>query len=283
MTHYDPPLVASLGSVPPQPTPRRLALVLVLDLLIILLAWVVTSVIVVGLVVGLRAVQQGLGFGDINALGRDGMLRLIGVDGILLALIVQNVIFAGVPLLRTRLVRREPLSSIGIQAPRPLRLLGYGIATGLLLLVANAALGTLFASFGVRQNQAEQYPLFAGDYVGQALFMLGAAVLVPIGEEILFRGYLFHTLRRIGAGTNWGLPLAFVVSALLFGLAHSLAATEGVVALIVPTFVMGIGLAYVVHRTGSVLPAIVAHAMNNGVALLALVTCVNNPGLCPGF
>jgi membrane protease YdiL (CAAX protease family) len=38
-----------------------------------------------------------------------------------------------------------------------------------------------------------------------------------------------------------------------------------------------------VRRTGSLLPSIVAHALNNGVALLALVTCVNNPGICPGI
>jgi uncharacterized protein len=283
MAHYDQSFVAPLGGTPSQPTPRRLALVLALDLLLIVLAWVVTAVIVLVAVVGLRAVQQGMGLGDLAELGRDGMLRLVGVDGILLALVVQNAIFAGVPLLRTRVVRREPLASIGLHAPRPLRLIGYGIAAGVLLLIANAAIGSLFASFGVRQNQADQYPLFAGDFLGQALFMLGAAVIVPIGEEILFRGYIFHTLRRIGAGMNWGLPLAFVLSALLFGLAHALAATEGVVALIVPTFVMGLGLAWVVHRTGSVLPSIIAHAMNNGVALLALVTCVNNPGLCPGF
>jgi hypothetical protein len=37
------------------------------------------------------------------------------------------------------------------------------------------------------------------------------------------------------------------------------------------------------HRTGSLLPGIIAHAVNNGVALAVLLVCVNFPGIdqCP--
>jgi membrane protease YdiL (CAAX protease family) len=280
MTQYDQPLAAPLIGLTP-PTPRRLALELLLDLLIIAVAVVVISFGLVGALLGVRAVQQGLSPADIAALGQDGMLRLLGVDGVLLALVAQNAVFVGVPLVRSRL-RGEPVAAIGLQARQPLRLALLGLGLGALLLVANALLGALFVSLGVRQNQVEQYPLFAGDYLGQAMFMLGAALVVPIGEEVLFRGYLFHTLRRIGAGTAWGLPVAYAVSAAAFGVAHALAATQGVAALVVPTIVMGLALAWAVQRTGSLLPSIVAHSLNNGVALLALVTCVNNPGMCPG-
>lgn len=279
MAEYDHTLAPPPVQLAP---PRRLALELALDLLIIAVAWVVTSIAVGLAVLVARALMQGLSLADLGGLGNEGVLALMGADGVLLALLVQNAIFVGVPLLRTRLLRREPLATIGLRAPAPLRLTLYGLGLGALLLAANAALGALFASFGVRQNQAEQYPLFAGDYLGQALFMLGAAVVVPVGEEVLFRGYVFHTLRRIGAGTAWGLPVAFLLSAALFGVAHALAATQDVVALVIPTTVMGLGLAWAVHRTGSLLPCIIAHAMNNGVALLALAACVNNPGLCQG-
>jgi hypothetical protein len=37
------------------------------------------------------------------------------------------------------------------------------------------------------------------------------------------------------------------------------------------------------HRTGSLIPCIIAHAMNNSVGLLALVVCVNSPGICPNI
>jgi membrane protease YdiL (CAAX protease family) len=34
-------------------------------------------------------------------------------------------------------------------------------------------------------------------------------------------------------------------------------------------------------RSGSLLPGIVAHALNNSIAFAALLTCINNPGVCP--
>jgi membrane protease YdiL (CAAX protease family) len=75
----------------------------------------------------------------------------------------------------------------------------------------------------------------------------------------------------------------FVVSALFFSLAHAAAASQDVIALLVPAFVMGLLLAYGVYRTGSIVPSIIAHAMNNGLALVALLTCINNPGICPNI
>jgi uncharacterized protein len=282
MTQYDQQYPAPTVSLPPAPAPRRLALELVLDLLILLVALFVTALGLLAAIIGVRVAQQQISPADLAGLSAANQLELIGVGGVFLVLLVQNLLFIAVPLVRTRLLRREPLAAIGLQAPSPLRLVLFGFGLGALVLVGNALLGLLFSSLGIRQNQAEQYPLYAGDYMGQALFMLGAAVIVPIGEEILFRGYLFGTLRRIGAGRSWGLPAAYLVSAVVFGLAHSLAATQGIVGLIVPTTVMGLLLAWGVQRTGSVLPSIVAHSVNNGVALIALVTCVNNPGMCPG-
>jgi uncharacterized protein len=281
MTQYDQQYPAPTVSLPPTPAPRRLALELVLDLLILLVALFVTALGLLAAIIGVRVAQQQISPADLAGLSAANQLELIGVGGVFLVLLAQNLLFIAVPLVRARL-RRESLATVGLQAPSPLRLVLFGFGLGALVLVGNALLGLLFSSLGVRQNQAEQYPLYAGDYMGQALFMLGAAVIVPIGEEILFRGYLFGTLRRIGAGRSWGLPAAYLLSAVVFGLAHSLAATQGIVGLIVPTTVMGLLLAWGVHRTGSVLPSIVAHGVNNGVALIALVTCVNNPGMCPG-
>lgn len=280
MTEFQTPLAAPAGQLPTQRR-RRLAIDLTIDLVLVAVATVISSVVVVGAVLAARLVLQGGSLSSLGSLEAGELLELMGVGGILAALLVQNAIFLGIPLLRVKLLRREPLSAIGLQAPRAARLVAYGVGIGALVLIANALIGSVFVALGVRQNQAAQYPLFAGDYLGQALFMLGAAVVVPIGEEILFRGYLFQTLRRIGEGRAWGLPAAYLISATVFGLAHALSATEGVLALIVPTLVMGLVLAWVVQRTDSVLPSIIAHAINNGVALLLLVTCVNNPGLCP--
>ncbi len=266
---------------PPIAAPRAMIGALVIDLLLAALATLMLSILVVGAVIMVRAAQSGLDLNTLGQLGRDEALRLVGSDGMLVLLVLQNAVFAGIPVVRVRALRREPLHVLGFTAPRPLRLVMFGIGLSVLTLILNGAAGAVFVALGIRQNQAALYPLFAGDYAGQALFLLGAAVLAPIGEEVLFRGYLFGSLRRLAGTSRPWIICAYGVSALLFALAHSLAATEGVLGLLIPSFLIGLALAWGFDRTGSLLPGIVAHALNNGIAFAALLTCVNNPGACP--
>jgi membrane protease YdiL (CAAX protease family) len=57
---------------------------------------------------------------------------------------------------------------------------------------------------------------------------------------------------------------AYIISALLFAILHlNLPA-------FIPTFAIGLILAFLYHRSGSLVPSIVAHALNNGFALTAL-------------
>lgn len=261
------------------PTLNRQMQALALDLLIVLFLVLLVSLVIPAAIITLRLLAEGRPPVSRGALEMGEALRLIGADGIVLTLLVQNLVFAGVPLVRTLVLRREPLTSLGLGLPGLLRQIGFGLVLAIIVLIGNVLIGLVFSLAGMEQNQAAQYPLFQGDYVGQALFLIGAAVLVPIGEEILFRGYLFRSLQRIGQQRVWGLPLAFVGSSLLFAMAHSLAASEGVIVLLTATFLMGMLLAWSVYRSGSIIPAIIAHAANNGLALVALITCINQPWL----
>ena len=274
MTDFDAG-AAIVGQPAPPQRSRHLGRHLLIDTIFAGVGFLVIALAVPLVFVALNAAREGLSIRSLAGLDQQELLRLVGAPGIFAMLLLQNAFFVVLPLMRARW-RHEPLASIGWTAPQPLKLVLFGIGLGIAVLVSNALLGLVFVQFGVRQNQSAQYPLFAGDYLGQALFFLGAAVLAPLGEEALFRGYLFNGLRRL-----WGTLPAFVVSALLFSLAHSLAATQGIVALLVPAFVMGLILAWGMRRTGSLVPCVIAHAMNNGLALSALLVCVNNPGLCP--
>ncbi|GAB4196891.1 MAG: hypothetical protein OHK0022_14800 [Roseiflexaceae bacterium] len=251
-----------------------LATVMWLDLLVIIVAVLVLAGSVQAAFLMIRATQQGMDLAQLTN-NQSELLRLVGADGLLVSTLVQNLICILVPVLRVRLIRREPLAEIGLQANRPMNLVLTGIGLGVLVLIGNVVLGLLLNALGIRQNQSDQYPLFRGDYAGQALFFITAAVLAPVGEEVLFRGYVFNALRQSYATRPWGLALAFGLSALLFSLAHSLAATRDVIGLLIPTFVMGLLLAWGTYRTGSVIPAIIAHAMNNGLAVMGLIACIN--------
>jgi len=91
------------------------------------------------------------------------------------------------------------------------------------------------------------------------LFLLGV-VLAPITEELLFRGWIYTSLRF-----SFGLWPALVVSAALFGLAHY----ENTHLYALAVFPMGLALAAIRERTGSVKASMLFHAFNNFIAFCA--------------
>ncbi len=200
------------------------------------------------------------------------LLELMGTGAFSLLLLIQFLIFALVPIARITLLRRQSLAVIGFTASRPLWLIVQGVGIGVLMLLINALISSFFVAQGISQNQLEQLPLFQGDYIGQFLVALLVVVAAPISEEILFRGYAFSAFLK-----QWGAPAAYLISSLLFSIAHSLSVTQGLLALLIPIFIMGLILAFIMHRTRSILPCIIAHAFNNGVAISHAITCINNP------
>lgn len=92
-----------------------------------------------------------------------------------------------------------------------------------------------------------------------AAMTLGMAVLTPLGEEMLFRGLLQQTLRR-----NMGAATAVVLSGLLFAVSH------GTLFLIPGVALLGIMIAWVYHRTGNLLYAVLIHAVFNFFSLWRL-------------
>jgi membrane protease YdiL (CAAX protease family) len=244
-----------------------------LDVLLVIIA---TVGLATALTAGLVAVRLS-GAGLPEAATPEALVRLLGADGLLAVITVQNLCFAAVPLVRIVWLRREPWSALGLHAGQPGRNIVIGGVLGIALLLLNGLIGALFQAAGVTQNQAQLYPLLPGDRLGHLLFFIGAALLAPLGEELLFRGYLFSTIRP------YSRALAYVLSALAFALAHGLSATEGVVVLLTTTFAIGIALAAMREQTGSLVPAIVAHMVNNAVAVSALIVCIDSPApaWCP--
>jgi len=85
-------------------------------------------------------------------------------------------------------------------------------------------------------------------------------VAAPIGEEVCFRGMLFGGLRE--RFPKWWAALA---SAAIFGLLHALTGLSAVP----PLIAFGFILALLYEETGSIVPGILLHMLNNSVALLA--------------
>jgi membrane protease YdiL (CAAX protease family) len=147
----------------------------------------------------------------------------------------------------------------------------WGIGGGLACLV----LGTLAAS--LTSHFFGEFDSAAGDALSTTeggrwvvwAFALCALVGAPVFEELCFRGLAFAAIAK--AASNAGLPAvpwATIGSALLFALVH----VEPVRIPVLLT--IGLVLSVLRARTGRVGASIIAHSINNLVAVASLLTGV---------
>lgn len=108
-------------------------------------------------------------------------------------------------------------------------------------------------------------------FKANALPMLITVVIAaPLGEELFFRGFALPALKR-----SWGLLAALLVSGALFSLLHM--DPVGFLGLME----IGVLLAALRWRTGSLWAAVLGHAVNNGIAGGAFMLGFEDPELPP--
>ncbi len=105
---------------------------------------------------------------------------------------------------------------------------------------------------------------------GSALYLMAALAMIgPVMEEIIFRGFLFNVLnsslsKKMGKGTMTTM-VAIIGSAFIFGAMHmNLPALP---------FYMVLGAVYAeaYRRSGTLVVPIIAHVLNNSMIVMALV------------
>lgn len=107
------------------------------------------------------------------------------------------------------------------------------------------------------ESQMEMIRQLLGSDMSTGFTVVSLAVVPALCEELLFRGYTQRQFERaLGAGGG------IVLAGILFGLYH-LRPTQ-----LLPLAVLGIYLGYLTWRTGSLLPAIVVHFVNNALAVV---------------
>ncbi len=94
-----------------------------------------------------------------------------------------------------------------------------------------------------------------------AISLVEYVVFAPLFEELAFRGLLFAILRR-----KFSFLPAALISAGIFGIAHG----YGLVGLLSVCW-SGVLWAWIFEKTGSLLPGILAHAINNLLVCLAVM------------
>lgn len=144
----------------------------------------------------------------------------------------------------------EVLSRLGIRRFKPSALKWMAAAIGAYLLFS-----ALYISLIGEPHQKDIAEGFGAIPVQVLLIVIAA----PISEEVCFRGMLYGGLRE-------RLPriAAALVGGLIFGGLHALTGISAVP----PLIVFGFLLSLLYEKTGSIVPGIILHMLNNCVALL---------------
>jgi uncharacterized protein len=142
---------------------------------------------------------------------------------------------------------------------------GLLIASYLVILGHNIVLTLL----GVN-TQGEQILQLFGALDSPLWFIVVGVIVAPVVEELFFRGFLFQGFRQ-----RYGWVNGALLSSAVFAVAHL-----DPVALI-PTFILGMLLAYMYHRTDSVWIPILLHVLVNGMGLCAAYVATQMPGVIP--
>jgi hypothetical protein len=102
------------------------------------------------------------------------------------------------------------------------------------------------------------------------VFVLAVTVLAPIGEEIVFRGFLFRVL----ADSRLGVAGAVMLTSLVWASLHTDKSWEGMAA----TFFTGLVWGWLRWRTQSTLATITVHFLNNLVAAAGITAAAFGAG-----
>lgn len=149
------------------------------------------------------------------------------------------------------------------------RHLGYGLLAVVPYYVLYAALLTIATKYlhiDVNQQQNVGFNNVHGT-VPLALTFVSLVVLPPLAEEILMRGLLYGSLKKVMRAL-W----AAVLTSAIFASAHLPEGSGGgpLWVAAIDTFTLSLVLCYLREKTGSLWSGITLHGVKNGIAFVAL-------------
>jgi membrane protease YdiL (CAAX protease family) len=133
---------------------------------------------------------------------------------------------------------------------------GLSILGGVVLITAaSLVLEPLIAMFPVHYLEELNGLIGSGGWT-----IVTTVVAAPVLEELFFRGIVLENLAK-----RWNGTVAVLASATLFGIAHAPIWPQALNA-----FILAILMGYIYLATRSLIPVIIIHAINNGIAYMTL-------------
>lgn len=195
----------------------------------------------------------------IDLLRNNSLAQLITV-----ALVASITVFIIYRFLKWR--KQEPKEVLLLKIkPTPSMLLDVVMTYGLYFLVLIVTTVFLGIFTGVNIEQSQDLGIATPESLGSKVIIFAMLVIIPpIYEELLFRGFLFNTLKKYG-----GQILSVILTCLLFGAAHLEYDNLNWIAAI-DTLIFSGFLIYISQKHHSLYSAMMLHGIKNAVAFYVL-------------
>jgi membrane protease YdiL (CAAX protease family)/predicted RNA-binding Zn-ribbon protein involved in translation (DUF1610 family) len=151
--------------------------------------------------------------------------------------------------------RGGSLKDIGLNFVNP-RLFALGTIAGVGVLALNIFINILLNPI-IGSSPIQEDFLNLSNYGLYLVFAVFGSIIVPIIEEMYFRGFSYQAFKKRW-GRNWGM----LINGIFFATIH----LDPWV--FIPTLIIGVLLAYIFEKTKSLPLVIIAHAINNSIAFL---------------
>ena len=209
-----------------------------------LVIWMIASNVVI------IALFIALGFADIS-FGLAFSIALLLMELILIPLVLLYIHVDG------SLSRTKEMFHFGSKKRVAILIIAIPVVVTIIDWILVIIYGVVFLGlFGEPSVYTDLGTTWESGWIDVALLMIAVAIVTPIAEELMFRGYILDSIRRIHG--DWP---AIIGSAILFGLVHINPFLVG------QAFIGGVIYGWIRIRTGSLLPSITCHMMWNIMAL----------------
>jgi membrane protease YdiL (CAAX protease family) len=194
----------------------------------------------------------------LNAIALNASSSTVSRNGIyqasvLISAAVSAFLLGGYALLAARLAHVDTRAALALEPPASMRHAARLVVLAVVVIsLTGIALEPLL--HGDREQGLTPTRLPHGrEWLAVAVALVLLGMLVPLAEELLFRGLGFAAVPRF----------AVPVTATAFAIAH------GLPALLPPVFVAGLALGELRRRTGSLWPGVAAHVTVNVLGIVA--------------
>ena len=175
---------------------------------------------------------------------------------------IQVILMLGVVWFYAIYWRRSRWRDLGLTYYSLIKTIWYSFLVLLLIMLINFTYVILMTKvFKIAPPTSKIEELVSNKNVSYIMLLVVVSIIAPICEEIFFRGFLFQGFKK-----RWGVPAGIIISSALFSAAHLDLYN------FLPLLAIGWVLAYLFHKTKSLLPVIFLHAIYNLLLILILLS-----------